>query len=72
MFNNTNCPPLKAIVFHEELIIIITTFAIIFALLFCCVKADMENTYTKQLRRISNHSCECKKCGKIRSGSDTR
>ena len=64
MFNNTHCPPLKAFIFHEELIIIITTIAIIFAIMFCCIKADMENTYTKQLRRISYHCCECQKCGK--------
>ena len=46
----------------EESFIVAISFTIILAVLAYLIKADAENTYTRQLSRIRNYNCECQKC----------
>ena len=47
-----------------ELIVMAGSFAFIFAILICCIKADENDTYSRQLRTIKNRNnkCMCNKC----------
>ena len=52
--------------FIGELLVMAGSFAFIFAILICCIKADKSDTYSRQLRIIKNrnHKCLCNKCKK--------
>ena len=52
--------------FIGELIVMAGSFAFIFAILICCIKADENDTYSRQLRTIKNRNnkCPCKTCNK--------
>jgi len=70
--------------FIAEILSMAGAFTVLFSILFCCIKADKEDSYTRQMRRLRNYKCKCSKCGnngnngkngkhgKIRSGSKTR
>jgi hypothetical protein len=67
--------------FIAEILSMAGAFTVLFSILFCCIKADREDSYTRQLRRLRNYKCRCSKCVKSgksdksvksRSGSKTR
>ena len=54
----------------EEAFVVITSFFVLFSILFCCIKADHEDSYTRQLRLLRNHKCECQKCNNGDNGDN--
>jgi hypothetical protein len=47
-----------------ELLPMIGAFIVLFSILFCGLEPDKEDSYTRRLRKLHNHKCECKKCKK--------
>ena len=50
--------------FLAEIIPMVGAFIVLFSILFCGLKPDKEDSYTRRLRKLRNHKCECRKCKK--------
>ncbi len=48
--------------FIAEILTMAGAFTVLFSILYCCIKADKEDAYSRQLRRLRKYKCECQKC----------